>query len=366
MKKIVAIIDTMKIGGAQKNLLYYLSYLASQKYCVTLISLKKTNKYSIPSNITFLEILDEKESIMTNFFTVLQIVTENSKCADVIVGFMDYISNYIAYLVSKVNDTKLLLASRSHLKKSIQIFNDTEEINYSLSKLIYEKSAIIVQSSFIKKELIDCLKLENENISILSNSIDLESVANSELEIFNNNKVFIVVARFVKLKRIDIIIEAFHSLIQSKYKNIKLLITGYGEEKENLQKLVQSLALVDNVIFKEESQQILSLLKSSHVSILASEYEGFSNFILESMSQKSLVIASNIGANKELIKHKETGLLYRLNDTEDLCDKMIFSLENIEEVNNIKNKAYSFLNYFNKEKNCIEFENILLDLKKTK
>lgn len=360
-KKIIAIIDTMYIGGAQKNIVQFLTHLSKQKeYEITLIALKKTNQYEIPKSINFVELIDENESIMQNLFPILQTITNYSKNADLIIGFIDYITNYIAFTVSELTNTKLILTSRSHLKENMKDYNSLSEINYLLTKKIYTNRNIIVQSKFIKEELEKYLKIDGKKIDILPNTIELTSVKKSKLEIFKDAKVFIVVSRFTKRKRIDVIIKAFSKLQKlDNSHNTKLLIIGYGEEKKSLENLTKKLNLTKKVEFKEESKNILSLFKSAHASIIASEFEGFANTILESMSQKTLVISSDIQANKELLQHKKTGLLFKVNNIDSLTQQMFYSLEKQKTITNLEHKAYKSLKKFTPEYNNKKLEQII-------
>ena len=355
--KILFMIDTMLIGGAQKALLSYCEYLIENGYTVTLVSLKKTNKYALPKGLIFIEILDETESLTSNIFKLLDILVTESKKVNLIIGFMDYMANYLAYLVANISDKRVILSSRSLLKESIKQHGQLQDINYTLIQSIYNKVPIIVQSQYIRSELLDFFQLKNERIYIVPNSIIIQDTISSNENIFIKNKVFIVVARLIKLKRIDIIIEAFKKLITLNT-NLKLLIIGYGEEESFLKSLVKMHALEKDIHFIK-TQEALPYIKSSYALIQASKYEGFSNVILEAMSQKTLVIASDIESNKEIINHTMTGLLFAQEKVDSLFDSMVFALNNEDEIKKITNVAFQSLDRFSLQKSCKTFEKII-------
>ena len=55
-------------------------------------------------------------------------------------------------------------------------------------------------------------------------------------------------------------------------------------------------------------------MNESDIGILASDEEGFSNAILEYMSYKLPVIATDVGGNSEAINHGYTGYIVRKGD----------------------------------------------------
>ena len=64
------------------------------------------------------------------------------------------------------------------------------------------------------------------------------------------------------------------------------------------------------------------ILQRSDVGLMLSTNEAFGRVTVEYMMQNLAVIASDTGANPEIITNGETGLLYELGDVESLADKM--------------------------------------------
>ena len=60
---------------------------------------------------------------------------------------------------------------------------------------------------------------------------------------------------------------------------------------------------------------------------MLSKNEAFGRVTVEYMLQNLAVIASDAGANSEIIENGVSGLLYRLGDVDDLARKMIMYLE---------------------------------------
>jgi glycosyltransferase involved in cell wall biosynthesis len=74
---------------------------------------------------------------------------------------------------------------------------------------------------------------------------------------------------------------------------------------------------------------------------LPSDYEGFGLVVLEALSMKKIVIATNIEPVKEIIKDGETGFFVRRGDYKCLAERMKFVIVNLDEFNQtIANNAY--------------------------
>lgn len=109
------------------------------------------------------------------------------------------------------------------------------------------------------------------------------------------------------LKGHDIVIEAC-SLLQKNQIPFHYTIFGKGEEKSNLEKLIQEKGLSAQVELKPYTEKIESEMLSSDFIIQPSRYESFGYVPIEAMALKVPVISSYIGGLKEIIT-EETGYI---------------------------------------------------------
>lgn len=110
----------------------------------------------------------------------------------------------------------------------------------------------------------------------------------------------------------------------------KLLIIGKGSEEyvNLLKEKVDMLGIAENIQFVSYQKDISLLLKQCDVGLTLSTSEAFGRVTIEYMVQNLAVIASNSGANPEIVTDGSTGLLYELGNAEQLADKMKSLLEN--------------------------------------
>ena len=119
--------------------------------------------------------------------------------------------------------------------------------------------------------------------------------------------------------------------VVKKIKDAKLLVYGDNQhdEKLNLIKYKNLLGLKRNIILNDYSNNNLSLIKNSKIVVVPSRsHESFGYTIIEAMSQKRPVIASNVGGIGEVLKNSKAGYLISKNNSDLFSKKIIQILKN--------------------------------------
>src|SRR5690606_5104990 len=93
----------------------------------------------------------------------------------------------------------------------------------------------------------------------------------------NNSKKIIALGRLTRQKGFDILIQAMHKIPQPWH----LEIWGDGEEKYNLQCLINLLNLQEHIILKGNTNQPFNILRQADLFVLSSRYEGFGLVLVE-------------------------------------------------------------------------------------
>jgi L-malate glycosyltransferase len=123
-------------------------------------------------------------------------------------------------------------------------------------------------------------------------------------------------------KNLELLVRAFAQL-PVKEKNLQLQITGSGPVLESLQSLARSLGLDEarqQIRFEPAVHDVVGALGRIDIFVLPSWSEGLSNSIMEAMATGSVVAASAVGGNVELVREGETGLLFDPHRVETLVD----------------------------------------------
>jgi len=203
-----------------------------------------------------------------------------------------------------------------------------------------------------------------EKITVVPNGVDINQFMPGEkdetlLEKYSlkNHKIIGYVGTFFPYEGLELLIKAAPSIIR-KCKDVKFLFVGGGEKEKCLRGLIQESGLSQYFTFTgfvkhSEIQKFYSV-----IDILA--YPRLSNRIteivtalkpLEAMALEKLVIASDVGGLKELIKNETTGLLFKAGEYTDLAEKCIFALNNPTLTERIRKQARE---YVIKERNWLE------------
>ena len=193
--------------------------------------------------------------------------------------------------------------------------------NSERNLLIRKISKIMVQQALNKSDFIIFIshavkhsfeknfKLKKHN-RVIYNGIPKNFFENVK-EKSNKNNNITYVGRLSKVKGVDTLIEAFN-LIYRQYENIKLIITGDGEEKENLQNMIIKLKLNNNIEFTGRKDDVIPILDETDIFIYPTVWEeGFGISVIEAMARGCIPITFNTGGLKEIITNNINGILVK-------------------------------------------------------
>jgi len=329
---ILLVIDSMGIGGAEKVTLTLAQGFINEDYKVDLIICDNSIGFDIPSNVT-LHILDFKKSFMnyTRYSKKLHKMIDNIKKQnnhdfDLILVHLQKATR----LMRNYNHPNILHTIHSNFTQSALKNNKPIKNFFRKRKLqkIYNKLDIITVSDGIKDDLLHILQIQPKSIRTIYNPIDIDKIkflSNHSNKLIERNTPYIVhVGRFAKVKRHDILIQAF------KNANIdtKLVLVGDGEEKENILTLIKKLNIEDKVILTGFLKNPYPIIKNAKILVLSSEYEGFGNVLVESLILNTMIISTNCKSGpSEIMANGLDKYLVNINDVNDLST-MIESVYN--------------------------------------
>ena len=153
-----------------------------------------------------------------------------------------------------------------------------------------------------------------DKVSVIHNFLCMEDTEITP--VYTNKGYFLYIGRLSKEKGVSYLLQAFNGLP----KNIKLHISGSGQEEKFLKKYVEDNKM-DNVIFigQKNKKELYEEIKNCIATILPSNcFETFGMANIESFIHGKPVIASNIGGIPEIVEHNKTGLLFEPKDIETL------------------------------------------------
>ena len=121
----------------------------------------------------------------------------------------------------------------------------------------------------------------------------------------------LTVARLVREKRLDLLIEAF-ALVAGEIEGAELDIVGDGPLRLDLEEQARALGLSRQVTFHGRRDEIGEYLLAADVFALTSRSEGLGVAAIEAMAVSKPVVCSTAGGLPEVVLDGETGLLVTL------------------------------------------------------
>ncbi len=132
----------------------------------------------------------------------------------------------------------------------------------------------------------------------------------------------ILTGRLVKIKRIDIFLNAVNYVAQ-RIPNVKAVIVGEGELSDELQRLSMNLGIENNVKFTGYQDDIESWLRKSKIFVLTSDSEGLSLSMMEAMMCGLPVVVSDVGDLGDLVENGVNGYLIPRRSPELLANCLV-------------------------------------------
>jgi glycosyltransferase involved in cell wall biosynthesis len=132
---------------------------------------------------------------------------------------------------------------------------------------------------------------------------------------------FLNIGRLVSVKGQQELILAF-AAFSRQYPEDTLDIAGDGPCKQSLSALIREQGLENKVTLLGVRQDMPGLMDNYDCFVSASASEGFSGVVVEAMFGGLPVLAGDIPANREVIRHKETGFLFRSGSVLDMADAL--------------------------------------------
>ena len=189
----------------------------------------------------------------------------------------------------------------------------------------------VIAVSAHTRDILTKFGFNTNKIWIIRNGIDLELFDNLPSLTLTGSPKILFVGPLRPIKGVDTLIQAF-SILVKQFQNAHLYIVGDGPERQNLEQLVDSLHIKNNLHFEgfiPPGREVYCYYKSCGLLVMTSYRENFPWVLLEAMVSKIPVISSNIeGGPRELIKQGENGFLFPPGDYNELAKEMAKILNN--------------------------------------
>jgi glycosyltransferase involved in cell wall biosynthesis len=118
------------------------------------------------------------------------------------------------------------------------------------------------------------------------------------------------------------LLQAVASLIRN-VPNVVLLLAGAGPLRAELEADAARLDAADHVRFLGMRRDRATLYAAMDIFVLSSRWEGLSLALVEAMGAGRAIVATEVGGNPEVVRHRQTGLLVPPVDAGALSDALL-------------------------------------------
>jgi phosphatidylinositol alpha-1,6-mannosyltransferase len=194
------------------------------------------------------------------------------------------------------------------------------KLNKRVLNVLNNVELVVANSKFTKNLAIQC-GVDESKIIVINPGVDpvqelnKKSLEKVESLLKHRSPRLVTVSRYDKRKNHEKVIMALRNLKQI-YPDIVYICIGYGDEEENIKKLVKELNLDEQVLFfKDISNELKnSLVAKSNIFVMPSiiykkSVEGFGIAYVEAAQYSIPSIGGIDGGAPDAIDHEKTGLI---------------------------------------------------------
>ena len=198
-------------------------------------------------------------------------------------------------------DRRLALEAAATWKERLSI-NRWHSFLRMQKKVAPQLNRIVCPSNQSKADVIEELKVNEENVDVVLNGIDLDSFNRDERVEKKPYRIITTASADVPLKGLKFLIEAMTEIIE-EIPEAHLMVLGRAKEKGDIAKLISRLNLEEKISFRSglSQSEVVSLYSSSHICVIPSLYEGFGFGAGEAMACGLPLISTQSGGLKEVI-----------------------------------------------------------------
>jgi PEP-CTERM/exosortase A-associated glycosyltransferase len=177
----------------------------------------------------------------------------------------------------------------------------------------------------------------HDKVTVIPNAVDIntfgvggtpDEALKASLGLVGGNVVGFI-GSFYAYEGLDLLLDAMPALLKRR-PDVSVLLVGGGPQESALRSQAEKLGLAQKVVFTgrvphtdiQRYYDLIDVLAYPRHSMRLTELVTPLK-PLEAMAQGRLLVASDVGGHKELIRHGETGMLFRAGNTESLVNEVV-------------------------------------------
>lgn len=289
--RVLHVISSLEIGGAQRLLSDLLPIQKQQGIDVSLLVLKsEDNAFSKKVADAGVPIISLDVKSFRNPFLAFK-VRKVIRQYDVVHAHLVH-ALYICSLAARGLKTKMVYTehSTSNNRRGKAYLRPIEKYIYGR----YDKLISISQQT--QDALQDWLQSADDRFVVINNGVDTKAFSNIHKEVIP--KSLIMVSRFASSKDQETVIKAMKELDD----DVTLRLVGDGENLGHCKQVARECGVENRVQFLGARADVAELVAESYIGIQSSNWEGFGLTAVEIMSAGKPIIATDVDGLKQVVE----------------------------------------------------------------
>ncbi|MFB2935006.1 glycosyltransferase family 4 protein [Aerosakkonemataceae cyanobacterium BLCC-F154] len=190
-----------------------------------------------------------------------------------------------------------------YARKGAKLKSGTQYLAYQLYSPFLANYDRVIVFSEIQRELLARMGVSPLQVAVIPNGVDEQKYCPGTSNLksqFNAKRIFVYQGRIAPEKNVEALLRAWQKANMGP--DCKLLIVGDGPLKTSLEPFYDSESGIIWLGFVADEQRRIEILRGSDVFILPSLAEGLSLSLLEAMACGVACIATDVGADGEVLE----------------------------------------------------------------
>jgi len=339
--RLLHLVHSLRIGGAEIALLHYIQALGSEGYehyvyCfnndgpvreklgalgipVYMGKERASIRQPIGFAVSLLSLIRDLQAFIRT--KGIQLIQSHSGEANQLGVFAGKLSGVPTF--PTVHSTMAFVDTRSNWDPRVHLVKGANAFIYRMAE------RVLAVSHEIKEIVRQSYHLPESRVMVLKNGIVIDNTplgsADLEKEFpgSRNKLKLIAVGRLVPLKCFDILVQAAAEVVNQGFDNLLVMIAGEGEELLRLENLIEDLKIENHVKLLGLRHDVMDLMKACDLFVLPSRYEGLSIAMIEAMACELPIIASDAPGLKDYVRNERNGLHFPVGNHKALAKRIL-------------------------------------------
>ena len=325
-------IGGLERGGTQRNCVNIGNMLFLNGHSVEITTVRNVDNDGYKDDLRHgvsLRTLNRKSTIRS-IIPLIKVIRKINK--DTTILIMNYELLPFIVLISKClkKENRIVVRNMNYISKSMRSKNRSILTIFQkyLMLLTFPLTDVVVhQCNAMKKDFHSYSLFQPKHSIVIRNVVNLPN--NNVQATIAQKPYLLLVGRLVEQKNIRLAIDIVKSLHKKNYE-LDLIVIGEGELLSDLKDYAERLGLLQHIKFLGSKKNVNEYYFSAYATILTSNYEGFPNVLVESMSCGTPVVAHNCKSGPaELIVNGKNGFLVGFKNILEFVDAII-KIKNID------------------------------------